>query len=195
MTHLNVSVNKREDIVLDDTHKISGTAAKLGKDTAYHHCTVLVDVNECVLHDALDSKAEGVESRATQSVRVPVKNLAKVLPNLNVNMLQEAVGWEFLRTNIEGEDEGLKAISKQRGFQMIRPDNDWFPGLDKLKEDFLSQQWIFGKTPKFKVKIPIINFASYLANLWQYLAFKVGRFIFKSVKIARKFAFSKITSG
>ena len=37
--------------------QISGTAAKLGRDTAYHHCTVLVDVNECVLHDALNSKA------------------------------------------------------------------------------------------------------------------------------------------
>ena len=56
-TDLNVSVNKREDIVLNNEHKISGTAAKLGKDTAYHHCTVLVNVNECVLHDALDSKA------------------------------------------------------------------------------------------------------------------------------------------
>ncbi len=37
--------------------QVSGTAAKLGKDTAYHHCTVLVDVNECVLHDALNSQA------------------------------------------------------------------------------------------------------------------------------------------
>ena len=42
---------------LDEDLKISGTAAKLGKDAAYHHCTVLVDVNECVLHDALSSKA------------------------------------------------------------------------------------------------------------------------------------------
>ena len=61
-TDLNVSVNKREDIVLNDLHKISGTAAKLGKDTAYHHCTVLVNVNECVLHDALDSKAVSLHS-------------------------------------------------------------------------------------------------------------------------------------
>merc|ERR1712025_93123 len=105
-TSLNVSVNDREDIVLDEALKISGTAAKLGKDSAYHHCTVLVDVNECVLHDALNSKADGVESRATQSVRVPVKNLAQVTPNLNVSLLEEAVGWQFLRTNIDGEDGG-----------------------------------------------------------------------------------------
>jgi len=37
--------------------QISGTAAKLGRNTAYHHCTVLVDVNDCKLHDALNSQA------------------------------------------------------------------------------------------------------------------------------------------
>ena len=61
-TALNVAVNSREDIVLDEKHKISGTAAKLGKNSAYHHCTVLVDVNECVLHDALSSKAVSIFS-------------------------------------------------------------------------------------------------------------------------------------
>ena len=94
---------------------------------------------------------EGVESRATQSVRVPVKNLARISPNLNVSLLQEAVGWQFLRTNVFGEDEGFEAASNQRGFQMIRPDNDWFPGLDHLRQEFYNHQWIFGKTPKFKV--------------------------------------------
>ena len=46
-----------------------------------------------------------MESRATQSVRVPVQNLAKVCPNLNVNALQEAVGWQFLRTNVDGTNK------------------------------------------------------------------------------------------
>ena len=100
---------------------------------------------------------EGIESRATQSVRVPVKNLAMVSPNLNVSLLQEAVGWQFLRTNVLGEDEGFEAASNQRGFQMIRPDNDWFPGLDQLREDFYSHQWIFGKTPKFKVRTALMS--------------------------------------
>ena len=96
---------------------------------------------------------DGIESRATQSVRVPVKNLAQVSPNLNVSLLEEAVGWQFLRTTIHGEDGGQEAIQNQRGFQMIRPDNEWFPGLNKLRQDFYSHQWIFGKTPKFKVGI------------------------------------------
>lgn len=152
MTDLNVSVNKREDIVLDEDYKISGTAAKLGKDNAYHHCTVLVDVNDCVLHDALNSKAtETVETRATQSVRVPVKNLRQVDPSVDPDTLQEMLGWEFLRTNSDGSDGGMKAACEQRGFQLVRPDNDWFPGIDKLRDDLQGHQWVFGKTPKFTV--------------------------------------------
>ena len=104
-------------------------------------------------HFTLYGLQEGVESRATQSVRVPVKNLARISPNLNVSLLQEAVGWQFLRTNVFGEDEGFEAASNQRGFQMIRPDNDWFPGLDHLRQEFYNHQWIFGKTPKFKVSL------------------------------------------
>lgn len=104
-------------------------------------------------HFILYGLQEGVESRATQSVRVPVKNLARISPNLNVSLLQEAVGWQFLRTNVFGEDEGFEAASNQRGFQMIRPDNDWFPGLDHLRQEFYNHQWIFGKTPKFKVSL------------------------------------------
>ena len=42
-------------------------------------------------------------------------------------------------------------LKHQMGFHKVRPDNNWFPGIDKLKEDFLSEKWIFGKTPKFKV--------------------------------------------
>ncbi|TRY72172.1 hypothetical protein TCAL_08451 [Tigriopus californicus] len=91
---------------------ISGTAAKLGKDNAYHHCTVLVDVNECVLHEALNSKATGVETRATQSVRVPVKNVCAVDPSVDVESLQESLGWEFLRTSLDGQDGGME-ISKR----------------------------------------------------------------------------------
>lgn len=151
ISELNVSVNKRDDIVVDDTLKVSGTAAKLGPNNAYHHCTVLVDVNECVLHDALNSQATDIETRATQSVRVPVRNLRRADPSLNVDLLQESLGWEFLRTNMDGVDCGLKAAYNQRGFQLIRPEEDWFPGLEKIREDFQSHTWIFGKTPNFKV--------------------------------------------
>ena len=110
-----------------------------------------MDVNECVLHDALHSKAEGIESRATQSVRVPVKNLSQLCPYVSVDLLQESLGWQFLRTDVDGDIVDDETLSQQRGFQLVRPDDVWFPGLDKLRQEFESNQWIFGKTPKFKV--------------------------------------------
>ena len=36
---------------------------------------------------------------------------------------------------------------------MIRPDDEWFPGLQKTREEFESFKWIYGKTPKFKVNL------------------------------------------
>ena len=67
ITDIDVALNDRDDIVINDydnyLFKISGTAAKLGKDTAYHHCTVLINVNECVLRDSLDSKAVSFQSK------------------------------------------------------------------------------------------------------------------------------------
>lgn len=39
-------ISSREDLVLKQTgEKISGTASKLSSKNAYHHCTLLVDVN------------------------------------------------------------------------------------------------------------------------------------------------------
>ncbi|RWS05377.1 hypothetical protein B4U79_14684, partial [Dinothrombium tinctorium] len=43
---IDCSISPREDLVLTDCgSKISGTASKLAHSTAYHHCTLLVDVD------------------------------------------------------------------------------------------------------------------------------------------------------
>ena len=52
---LDVSLSTREDIVLDSAYKISGTASKLGHKTAYHHCTLLVNVDSSHLFKMLDA--------------------------------------------------------------------------------------------------------------------------------------------
>ena len=51
--NLNVEVSPREDIILDQTYKISGTASKLGNKVAYHHCTLLIHVDTSKLLQAL----------------------------------------------------------------------------------------------------------------------------------------------
>lgn len=144
-------INSREDIVVNG-NKISGTASKLGNPNAYHHCTVLVNVDKGNLHNTLNKHDKGITTKATASVPSPITNLQDVNPHVTVEKLLGAVGWEFLRTTaLNVEDGGLDLASKQRGFQLVNPTEDWFPGLDEIREEFVSWAWRFGRTPPFSV--------------------------------------------
>lgn len=141
-------INERQDITVQDKYKVSGTAAKLGRLTAYHHCTLLVNANKADLSKALAKR----ETKATASVRSPVANLSEVSNSVTVDSLQTAVGYEYLRTPaLHLQDGGESQISKQRGFQFVNPTDDWFPGLAELENELKTWDWCFGKTPVFTV--------------------------------------------
>jgi hypothetical protein len=92
-------------------------------------------------------------SKATPSVKSPIKNLADVNKSVNVQQLLTAIGYEFLRTPADKLiDGGRELVMQQRGFQLINPTEKWFPGLSELRENFASWDWRFGKTPKFNVQ-------------------------------------------
>lgn len=58
-----------------------------------------------------------------------VKNLNEVNHHIQCDQLLNAVGWEYLRTkSLKLEDGGHKLIERQKGFQMINPTEEWFPG-------------------------------------------------------------------
>ena len=98
------------------------------------------------------SQAE-ISSKATASVRSPIKNLADVNKSVNIQQLLTAIGYEFLRTPAENLiDGGRDQVMQQRGFQLINPTEKWFPGLNEIRENFASWDWRFGKTPKFSVQ-------------------------------------------
>ena len=66
-----------------------------------------------------------------QSVRVPVKNLSALCSpskQIDVASLQESLGWAFLRTDVDGHVVDDEALACQRGFQLVRPEEDWLPG-------------------------------------------------------------------
>ncbi|XP_021915738.1 lipoyltransferase 1, mitochondrial isoform X2 [Zootermopsis nevadensis] len=149
---LKTEISPREDIVISGGYKqISGTAAKLGRPNAYHHCTLLVSVDKEKLKHALH-KHHGIKTNATQSIPSPVMNLCDVNSHVTVEKLLSTIGWEYLRTcPYTAEDRGKDFIMKQRGFQFINPTDQWFPGLDKLRAELTSWDWRFGKSPKFNV--------------------------------------------
>lgn len=70
-------------------------------------------------------------------------------PDVDVGKVLSSIGYEFLRTDNSGNDGGQEMIEKQRGFQMVNPTNDWFPGLDSLRAEYQGWDWSYGRTPEF----------------------------------------------
>ncbi|XP_047020424.1 lipoyl amidotransferase LIPT1, mitochondrial isoform X2 [Helicoverpa armigera] len=145
-------INERQDMVVRDKYKVSGTAAKLGRLTAYHHCTLLVNANKADLSRALAKREHGIQTQATASTRSEVANLSEMDNRVTVESLQTAIGYEYLRTAaLSLQDGGQGQISKQRGFQFVNPTDDWFPGLAELRNELQSWDWNYGRTPVFTV--------------------------------------------
>jgi lipoyltransferase 1 len=144
---VDVSVNKRDDIVIDGTKKVSGTAAKIARGSAYHHCTLLVNVDTSNLHKALNNPASAIiETNATKSVRSPVENLANKCEAVNIEEIESAIAHQFAGNRIVD----------------IHPSDLVYEGLDEIEEGYQSWSWIYGKSPKFSLtstnqKMSVVN--------------------------------------
>jgi len=134
---VDISVNKRDDIVIDGERKISGTAAKLGRRAAYHHCTLLVRVDTTNLKLALNNpRSSVINTNATRSIRSPVENLAnKFQHHLTTEQIERSIAAEFSDANIID----------------VHPTEENFAGLDQIIAGYQSWNWIFGKSPKFDI--------------------------------------------
>nr|AFI81409.1 lipoate protein ligase [Phyllotreta striolata] len=156
--NLRVDISPREDLVIRE-YKVSGTAAKLGRTAAYHHCTLLVNVNKVDLSLALQKPEVDIKTTATKSVKSKIINLCEENPRVEMKNLMKAVGWEYMRTDpLKLIDGGKELANNQNGFQLINPTDDWFPGLNEIRNELVSWNWQYGKTPKFNIiksfKIP-----------------------------------------
>ena len=128
---------QRDDIVINHQRKISGTAAKLGRTAAYHHCTLLVSVDTSNLSRALNNPHSDIFlTNATKSIRSPVENLASNFQHENLT--------EEIERSIAAEFSSVDIID-------IEPTEENYPGLDKIISGYQSWNWIFGKSPKFDI--------------------------------------------
>lgn len=139
------TVTSRDDVLVQDAFKISGTAAKIGHGKAYHHCTLLVDVNTTALHQVLGGHYGHIESKATQSVRASVKNLKELCPRLTTESLSASLARAFLRRH-----ETAAAPNAESG-QLVDPSEEHFPGIDAMCEKLQGWDWVFGTTPRFTI--------------------------------------------
>lgn len=139
--HLDVCATERFDIILNGCYKISGTAARLGRTAAYHHCTLLCSADRSVLSSVLKSSCAGIKSNATPSVPSPVTNLSDHDPTLNPDSLMDAIASRY---NQEFDlDSPVLAVDP--GSEVL------MPGIHKMTSDLKKWDWVYGKTPKFSV--------------------------------------------
>jgi lipoyltransferase 1 len=129
---INTEINDRDDILLHGK-KISGTAAKLTRDKSYHHCTLLVHADRTNLSKALKNPhTDIIQTNATKSVRSPVDNLLSASSDITIDKVESALAQCFKPDNtVEHIDDDFVSSSKN---------------------EFLSYDWIFGKSPKFSVQ-------------------------------------------
>ncbi|KFV42784.1 hypothetical protein N341_08638 [Tyto alba] len=138
---LDVHVTERYNILLDRQYKISGTAAKLGSRTAYHHCTLLCNADKFVLSSVLKSPYKGIKSNATPSVPASVKNLFEEDPSLTYEMLLDAIAEEYATQH-----------QIDHHITLINPaDETLLPGISNKTEELQTWEWVYGKTPKFSI--------------------------------------------
>ncbi|EMP27178.1 Lipoyltransferase 1 [Chelonia mydas] len=138
---LDVCATDRFDLLLDGNFKISGTAAKLGKTVAYHHCTLLCNVDRLLLSPVLKSPYKGIKSNATPSMPALVKNLFEEDPTLTCEMVMDAVAAEYARCH-----------QIDHHITLINPaDETVFPGINNKTKELQTWEWIYGKTPKFSI--------------------------------------------
>lgn len=139
--NLDVHATDRFDIVLNGVYKISGTAAKLGRTAAYHHCTLLCSTDRSLLSSVLQSNCRGIKSNATPSVPSPVRNLLDEDPTLDSSAIMEAIASRY---------------STEFGFHgpVISVDpsvDDLMPGIHEMAAELKTWEWIYGRTPKFSI--------------------------------------------
>uniref|UniRef100_G3MTB7 BPL/LPL catalytic domain-containing protein n=1 Tax=Amblyomma maculatum TaxID=34609 RepID=G3MTB7_AMBMU len=142
------TITDRDDVIVQDAFKISGTAAKIGHQKAYHHCTILVDVNTTILHQVLGGRCSNIESKATSSVRASVKNLKELCPHLTIETLSASLAARF---NSQHQEHATKTRS-DNCIHLINPSEDHFPGINAMCEKLQGWDWIFGCTPRFTIR-------------------------------------------
>lgn len=128
----------RNDIVVDGK-KISGCAFKIGKDRAFHHGTLLVNIDTNALANYLNPNKLKLASKGITSVKSRVVNLKELNPEIGHESLTQAIMDQFFMhygDRCEVEDVDLDVLQK---------DPEWAKYYQELKD----WHWRFGQTPKF----------------------------------------------
>ncbi|MEK6893988.1 MAG: lipoate--protein ligase [Nanoarchaeota archaeon] len=129
----------RNDILVDGK-KISGSAFKENPDRAFHHGTLLINVNLTELAGYLTPSPKKLLAKGTTSVRSRVANLTEFNHAINHEVLTNAIIDEFFKTY---ESEKKIEILNNKNLIII-------PELNNYYQFLKSNDWRLGETPQFQ---------------------------------------------
>ena len=135
---LDIDLNKRDDIILNQKYKISGSASKLGRSSTYHHCTLLINADKNNVVNNLSKLEDHISSNATASVRSTVINLTDIDKTINFKDVSNAVASSY-----------IDYFSSGKIYHISTDDESFTPGICSITKELREWEWIYGKTPNF----------------------------------------------
>ena len=129
---INAQTTGRNDVAVDG-RKFSGNAFFDSKGQAYHHGTLLVDVDMSMLGKYLMPSKAKLQSKGVDSVRSRVVNLKELCPSLSIERMKE---------------EMLRAFQSVYGLQTEELPEEGFDldYVNRLQERNASWEWNYGKS-------------------------------------------------
>ncbi|KAJ1921410.1 hypothetical protein H4219_000727 [Mycoemilia scoparia] len=134
-------VNKRHDIAVDD-FKVSGSAFKLTQKRAFHHGTMLIDVDLTRLKGCLHSGKDTLIANGVASVPSPVVNLRDYSWTIDHATFCNSVKLEFVKQFGTSQDIVEEVVWDETLIDVV---DEIKQERDKLK----TWDWLYGQTPEF----------------------------------------------
>lgn len=127
----------RNDLTVDG-RKFSGNAFYFERDRAYHHGTILLNVDVDKLSKYLQVSKQKIVSKGVDSVQARIGNLSLFCPDITIAKMNQAL---------------LESFQELYGETLEPPltlDHTTCP-LPTLYQKYSSWEWLYGKTPSFDV--------------------------------------------
>lgn len=135
-------INGRNDLVVEDgdtLRKFSGSAYREAKDRGFHHGTLLLNADLSRLANYLTPSPKKLAAKGITSVKSRVTNLNLIQPNINHDIICDALTKTYL--NYYNENLDIEFISPDTASNL--------PDLENTFELYSSWEWNYGKTPEF----------------------------------------------
>jgi len=133
---ISAAFSGRNDLVVDG-RKFSGNAFYHGKTSAYHHGTILVDVDFQKLGAYLQVSRDKMASKGVDSVQARVINLRDLVPELTIPAVINCL------------KESFKEIYAEPYAELTV--DDMMAEVKPLYDKYASWEWRYGRSPDFDV--------------------------------------------